>query len=97
MANRKKWYALPAYSGQMTSDVDEYIAAWRAIAAPIERQLGVKMTGFDPGFMFTKGNPQGKQSATISLPLWFAIDLSRKITEMENKYENLRANMDALS
>lgn len=89
MANRKKWYALPEYSQRMTSDVDEYIAAWRRVAEPIERHLQMKCTGFDPGLMFTKGNPQGAGSVTVSIPLWFALDLSRKLAELSAEADAL--------
>lgn len=83
MANRKKFYPLPDYQ-KVTDDLDEYIAAWRALAAPIERELGLTLHGFDPSFQFLKGNPQRTVSTTVDLPVWFVRDLASKLTEKNN-------------
>lgn len=77
MANRKKFYALPDYQ-TVTEDVDQYAQAWQQIAAPVQQALGLSLTGFDPDFMFTKGNPQ-RSGAVVSLPLWFVRDLANKL------------------
>lgn len=77
MANRKKYYNMPDYQ-TVTEDVDQYCRAWQDIAAPVEKELGLALTGFDPDFMFTKGNPQ-RSGAVVSLPLWFVRDLSNKL------------------
>lgn len=79
MANRKTYWNLPDYQ-RVTEDVDEYTKAWQSIAAPLERDLGLTLTGFDPDFVFTKGNPQ-RAGATVMLPLWFVRDLSNKLNE----------------
>jgi hypothetical protein len=78
MANRKKTYALPDYQ-TVTEDLDEYIAAWRKLAEPIERELGLTLHGFDPTFVFLKGNPQRTVSTTVDLPVWFVRELSNKL------------------
>lgn len=76
--NRKKIYALPDYK-TVTEDVDTYVAAWRRLAEPIERELGLKLHGFDPTFQFLKGNPQGSGSTVVDLPVWFVRDLGNKL------------------
>jgi hypothetical protein len=78
MANRKKTYALPDYQ-TVTEDLDEYIAAWRKLAEPIERELGLTLHGFDPSFQFLKGNPQRTVSTVVDLPVWFVRDLANKL------------------
>jgi hypothetical protein len=75
MANRKKFYALPDYQ-RVTEDFDEYIAAWRNLAAPIERELGLTLHSYDPTFTFLKGNPQRDVTTVVSLPVWFVRDLA---------------------
>lgn len=87
MAKCKTWYSLPSYNQEVTTNISEYVGAWRAVAAPIETHLGLKMSGFDPGFMFTKDNPQGTSSVTVSIPLWFALDLSRTLTQLSKADE----------
>lgn len=79
MANRKKFYALPDYK-TVTDDIDVYTKAWQQMAAPIEQQLGVTLHGFDPAFVFLKGNPQTDNVTTVSLPVWFVRDLSQALT-----------------
>jgi len=78
MANRKKFYSLPDYK-TVTEDLDEYIAAWRKLAEPLERELGLVLHGYDPTFQFRKGNPQGDGYATVDMPVWFVRDLANKL------------------
>lgn len=78
MANYTKWYALPDYKGA-TKDADEYVQAWRKLAEPLERELGLTMEGFDPTFRFRKGNAQGTGSTTLDLPVWFVRELGNKL------------------
>lgn len=78
MANRKKYYSLPDYKS-VTDDIDAYIAAWRDLAAPLERELGLKMTGFDPVFTFADGNQQMPMTKSIELPVWFVRDLGLRL------------------
>ena len=73
-------YRLPDYTS-LVDNVEEYSAAWQSMAKPIEEALGITLSGFDPMFMFTKGNPNGV-STTITLPVWFVRDLN---TALENK------------
>lgn len=78
MAQRKKFYPLPDYQ-TVTEDLDEYIAAWRKLAEPIERELGLTLHSYDPTFAFLKGDPQRDVSTIVSLPVWFVRDLSNKL------------------
>lgn len=73
MANRKNYYNLPDYK-TVTEDLDTYINAWREMAEPVEKALSLKLTGYDPNFIFTKGNPQG-ESTSVILPVWLVRDL----------------------
>lgn len=77
--NRKKYYPLPDFK-TVTEDLDAYLEAWRKLAEPVERELGLKLHGFDPTFQFIKGNPQGN-STVVDLPVWFVRDLSAKLSE----------------
>lgn len=96
MANNKKFYPLPDYTN-VTGDIDQYIRAWRDMAAPVERALGLTLNGFDPGFVFIKGNPQTSTTTSVSLPVWFVRDLSEHLRQLNGKYDNLRANLDVLA
>lgn len=82
MANHKKLYPLPDYKST-TPNIDEYVAAWRSMAKPIERELGLTLNGFDPTFIFIKGSPQQSMSATVNLPVWFVRDLAATLN-MQN-------------
>ena len=73
-------YRLPDYT-TLVNDADKYCDAWQAMARPIEQALGLTLSGFDPDFMFTKGNPNGL-STSISLPVWFVRDLNEKLKVM---------------
>jgi hypothetical protein len=85
MANRKRYYSLPDYDS-VTDDLDVYTKAWQQMAAPIERNLGLKLNGFDPTFVFLKGNPQTDNVATVNLPVWFVRDLSEALVKKEREY-----------
>lgn len=92
MVNRTKTYSLPDYKN-VTTDIDEYIKAWRDLAAPIEQQLGLTLNGFDPVFNFLKGNPQTNNVTTIDLPVWFVRDLSTALRKLDNAvYDNVDWN-----
>lgn len=72
-------------TGQMTTDVDDYISAWRKIAKPIEQTLGVTLHGFDPGFQFHQGNAQNSDAQIVNMPLWFAKSLSDALIREQKK------------
>jgi hypothetical protein len=78
MANRKQYYPLPDYKN-VTEDLDTYIEAWRLMALPVEKALNLKLTAYDPNFIFTKGNPQG-ESTSVILPVWLVRDLSAALS-----------------
>lgn len=78
MSNKAKQYALPDYQST-TSDIDQYINAWRELARPVELALGLQLSGYDPEFNFRKGNPQGQGSTHVTLPVWFVRDLSNTL------------------
>jgi hypothetical protein len=90
MANRRKTYPLPDYK-TVTEDIDVYIKAWRSLAAPIERELGLTLNGFDPVFNFLKGNPQTNNVTSVDLPVWFVRDLSEALVKKNNE---VYANVD---
>lgn len=46
-------YRLP--SGIETGSVEEYLSAWKELAAPIEKATGSRLAAFDPGFQFALG------------------------------------------
>lgn len=46
-------YKLPG--GGYTTDVDEYVAAWRRIADAVTDRTGWRLIGFDPGLLFSTG------------------------------------------
>jgi hypothetical protein len=79
----KKFYALPDYA-KVTADIDEYISAWQGMAKPVETALNLTLSGFDPEFVFTKGNPNSGNAITVSLPVWFVRDLSQSLTGAQN-------------
>lgn len=87
MANRKQYYSLPDYD-KVTDDVDAYAKAWQKMAAPIERNLGLTLNGFDPSFVFLKGNPQTNDVTTVNLPVWFVRDLSEALLKKEREYNS---------
>lgn len=70
-------YRLPDYT-TLVYTIEEYCDAWQALAAPIEKAMGLTLSGFDPDFSFTKGNPNGV-SVNIQLPMWFVKDLNKTI------------------
>lgn len=77
MANRKRLYSLPD-NKTVTDDVDVYINAWRRLAEPLERELGLSLIAYDPGYVFSKGNPHTTNTATIQLPVWFVREVGEK-------------------
>lgn len=83
MARTKRMYALPDYN-TATTDVDVYINAWRKQAEPIERELGLKLTGFDPTFVFTKQTPAG-DGPQLNLPVWFVNKLNETLSAKASK------------
>lgn len=90
MVNKTKYYGMPDRQ-TVTTDVDEYISAWRAIAAPIEKAFGLELTGFDPMFQFRRGNPQLISSCVfLDLPLWFANELSATLTKHQTANRDLK-------
>ena len=68
-------YRLPDYTS-LVDNAEQYCKAWQDMAKPVEEKLGITLSGFDPDFMFTKGNPNGL-STVISLPVWFVCDLNK--------------------
>lgn len=67
-------YRLP--DGSTTRDVDRFVVAWRALAAPVERLMGWRVIGYDPGVLFQR--PAGGE---VELPE----DLCAKIGELMRK------------
>lgn len=61
---RAEIYNLP--DGSCSHDRDTYLAAWRALCAPVER-MGLRLVGFDPGALFH--DPETNK--TLDLPVWF--------------------------
>jgi len=43
-------------NGELTTDVDEYVAAWRAYAAPVIKMTGGRLYAFDPGIQIEVGD-----------------------------------------
>lgn len=80
MTKRAQTYNLPDYT-TTTTDIDQYINAWRALAEPVERELGMVLHGFDPEFQFRKGDPQRTNNVVVSLPVWFVKDLSQALNK----------------
>ena len=70
-------YRLPDFQ-TLVDSAEEYCAAWKDMAKPVEETMGLTLTAFDPDFLFTKGNPNGLP-VSISLPLWFVRDLNKAI------------------
>lgn len=79
MSNYKKIYSLPDKT--TTTDVDEFVGAWRTLAEPIERTFDLQLVGFDPSFQFRKGNPHGQYSKVIDLPVWFVQTLGEVLSK----------------
>jgi hypothetical protein len=52
-------------NGEVTTSIEEYFDAWRQEAAGIAERTGLRLEGFDPGFLFSDGH------RTIDLPRWF--------------------------
>lgn len=80
MAKKQEHYALPDYS-TTTTDIDEYIAAWQAMAKPIEDAMGLHLIGYDPEFLFAEMNPQRPGIKTVSMPVWFAKRLGEALSK----------------
>lgn len=76
-------YRLPDYTSPLTEDFDEYLAVWRNMAAPIEKKMGLVLSGFDPDFQFTKNDSNSDMSVAISLPIWFVRELSDLLSPKE--------------
>ena len=74
-------YRLPDYV-TLVDNVDEYCQAWQQLAKPVEEAMGLTLSGFDPDFSFTKGNPNGV-STYITLPLWFVRDFGQIISNLQ--------------
>lgn len=67
--------------GKYTTDVSEYTEAWRSLAEPLERYLGVVRQSFDPSL--TVYNIRGKGDSTTSLPVWLCLRINRLIRALE--------------
>lgn len=90
MVNKTKYYGMPDRQ-TVTTDLDEYINAWRAVAAPIEKAFKMELTGFDPMFQFRRGNPQLITTCVfLDLPGWFAVELSDALTKQQNANRDLK-------
>ena len=61
--------------GKYTTSSRRYIKEWRSITRPIEKGLGLKTIGFDPGLLMSNHDGQG----AIDMPLWFAKRLAEKL------------------
>ena len=72
----KKQFTLP--NGGATTDVELYSAAWKSPAKSIEDALGIQLMGFDPDYLFSKGNPQ-LMTTTVKLPSWFVRDMDKAL------------------
>ncbi len=82
----RRIYKLP--DGTTTLSPEKYVAAWRALAAPIERALECKVMAFDPGFLFDLGGGR-----SLDLPA----DVVRKLGErLEDLELRLSSAEDAL-
>jgi len=86
MVNKTKYYKLP--TGQVTTNVDEYIDSWRQISDPICNAFGMEVVGFDPGIAFRKGSPYSAQAAYFDMPLWFAKILSATLQSNADRHNN---------
>lgn len=74
----KRPYRLPLNAGY-TRDLDEYLNAWKELAAPIERYFGGKLSAFDPGLRFTSDS----WLPFDQISTWEAKELGKLIKFME--------------
>lgn len=88
MVNKIKYYNLPQRRTP-TTDIDVYLKAWRELAEPIERALGLTLMGFDPSFQFRLGNAQGAHT-TVDLPVWFVKLLSDTLSKTKEANRDLK-------
>ena len=54
--------------GTMTANAKTMADSWYAVIRPIEQCYGLKIMGFDPGFLFR----DGASGATVDIPKWLA-------------------------
>ena len=62
----------------VTMSVERYIKEWSAIYKPIENAYGLRLVGFDPGFLFAD---KEHANSTIDIPVWLAkrmADIAKK-------------------
>lgn len=68
MTKVKEYRKLP--DGKVTQSTTLYLKKWKEIYQPLEVVYGLKLLGFDPGFLFCeKDHPSG---TSISIPMWLA-------------------------
>jgi hypothetical protein len=70
-------------NGKVTESVDFYLKEWRQIIRPLEKLTGMKVIGFDPGFLLVQiKNRKTVQGATVNIPMWFAKILVEKFQSL---------------
>lgn len=78
-------YRLP--SGELTSDINQYLAAWHDLADPIVEKFGWSVISFDPGYQFSIDNSY----TSISLPTSAVIAVSQALKAQDAEIASLRA------
>jgi hypothetical protein len=63
--------------GVVTDDPDEYVAAWKALTDPWEREFGFQVIGFNPGALFAVDN------RTLSVDTWWLRRVNQLIAERD--------------
>jgi hypothetical protein len=59
-------------NGKLTESVPFYLKEWRQIIRPLEKLTGMKVIGFDPGFLLARVENGKVVQGTVDIPMWFA-------------------------
>lgn len=80
--NPKNWRAGYCPNRKLTHSFNVYIRTWRSLIRKVERLTNLKCIGFDPGLLMADIKDK-KYGSTISLPVWFAMRILRKIERVD--------------
>ena len=71
-----QWFRL--VSGKTTTDKKKYLRSWYKVMGPVAKEYGLVVHSFDPTVALGTKDYQ----RTIHMPLWFVIDLQKRVKEL---------------
>jgi hypothetical protein len=77
-------------NGKLTKSVKFYLKEWRQIIRPLEKLTGMKVIGFDPGFLLARIENGKTVQGTVDIPMWFAKILVEQFQSLNEALDDYR-------